>query len=105
MIRGRVLPKEVIECWPEVFGEVKLNVLPIKYLHAILVNFKDGKIWEIKITAKTKKNGWESLEGTLSELLNSYEDSIESINFKLDTDRVKKDIKNSTNKFLKRKKL
>jgi hypothetical protein len=105
MIRGRVLPKEVIECWPEVFGEVKLNVLPIKYLHAILVNFKDGKIWEIKITAKTKKNGWESLEGTLSELLNSYEDSIESINFKLDTDRVKKDIENSTNKFLKRKKL
>jgi hypothetical protein len=105
MLRGRVLPKEVIECWPEVFGEVKLNVLPIKYLHAILVNFKDGKIWEIKITAKTKKNGWESLEGTLSELLNSYEDSIESINFKLDTDRVKKDIENSTNKFLKRKKL
>jgi hypothetical protein len=105
MIRGRVLPKEVIECWPEVFGEVKLNVLPIKYLHAIIVNFKDGKIWEIKITAKTKKNGWESLEGTLSELLNSYEDSIESINFKLDTDRVKKDIENSTNKFLKRKKL
>jgi hypothetical protein len=45
------------------------------------------------------------LEGTLSELLNSYEDSIESINFKLDTDRVKKDIENSTNKFLKRKKL
>ena len=105
MLRGRVLPKEVIECWPEVFGEVKLNVLPIKYLHAILVNFKDGKIWEIKITAKTKKNGWESLEGTLLELLNSYEDSIESINFKLDTDRVKKDIENSTNKFLKRKKL
>jgi hypothetical protein len=105
MLRGRVLPKEVIECWPEIFGEVKLNVLPIKYLHAILVNFKDGKIWEIKITAKTKKDGWESLEGTLSELLNSYEDSIESINFKLDTDRVKKDIENSTNKFLKRKKL
>ena len=105
MIQGRVLPKEVIDCWPEVFGEVKLNVLPIKYLHAVLIQFKDGKIWEIKITAKTKREGWMSFEGTLSELLKSYEHKIESVNFKLDSERVKKDIENTTQKFLKRKKL
>lgn len=102
---GRTLPKEVVEHWPEVFGDVKLNVLPFRYLHAVLVNFKDGKIWEIRITALIKKNGWVSFENTLSELFNEYEDRIENVDFKLDTIRVKKDIERSTQKFLKTKKL
>jgi hypothetical protein len=102
---GRILPKEVIDHWPEVFGEVKLNVLPLRYLHAVLVNFKDGKTWEIKVTAKTKRDGWESFEKSLSELFRAYERRIDNIDFKLDTIKVKKDIEKSTEKFLKDKKL
>jgi hypothetical protein len=103
--QGRCLPEEVIRHWPEVFGEVKLNVLPLRYLHAVLVNFKDGKTWEIKITTKTKKEGWDSFEKSLSELCKAYETRIEKIDFKLDTERVKKDIEKETQKFLKKKKL
>jgi hypothetical protein len=102
---GRSLPKEVIEHWPEIFGEVKLNVMPLRYLHTVLVNFKDGKSWEIKITAKTKKEGWPAFERNLMELVKNYEDNIENVDFKLDTPQVKKDIEASTQKFLKRKKL
>ena len=51
---GKVLPKDVIEHWPEVFNDIKLNVLPIRYLNKVLINFKDGKIWEIKIAAKAR---------------------------------------------------
>ena len=102
---GRTLPKEVIECWPEVFGEVKLNVLPLRYLHAVVINFKDGKTWEIKVTAKTKSDGWETFEKSLSELFKAYDSKIHNIDFKLDTERVKKDIKKETQKFLKKKKL
>jgi hypothetical protein len=102
---GRPLPKEVIEHWPEIFGEVKLNVMPLRYLHTVLVNFKDGKSWEIKITAKTKKEGWPAFERNLMELVKNYEDNIENVDFKLDTPQVKKDIEASTQKFLKRKKL
>ena len=105
MTKGRVLPDEVIKHWPEVFGEVKLNVLPLRYLHAVLVNFKDGKTWEIKITTKTKREGWDSFEKSLSELCKAYESRIENIDFKLDTERVKKDIEKETQRFLKRKKL
>jgi hypothetical protein len=101
--QGRTLPKEVIEGWPEVFGEVKLNVLPLRYLHAVLVNFKDGKTWEIKVTTKTKRSGWDSFEKSLSELFKAYEDRIVDIDFKLDTERVRKDIEKSTQKFLKKK--
>lgn len=102
---GKVLPKEVIECWPEVFGEVKLNVLPLRYLHAVIVNFRDGKTWEIKVTAKTKNDGWDAFEKSLSELFKVYEKRIENIDFKLDTDRVKKDIERRTQRFLKKSKL
>lgn len=102
---GRDLPKEVIEYWPEVFGEVKLNVLPLKYLHAVVVNFKDGKTWEIKVTTKTKNSGWSDFEKSLTELFKSYEKRIENINFKLDTEKVKKDIEIRTLKFLKKSKL
>jgi hypothetical protein len=100
---GRTLPKEVIECWPEVFGEVKLNVLPLRYLHAVLINFKDGKTWEIKVTTKTKRDGWDAFQQSLTELYKAYEERIDNIDFKLDSDRVKKDIERSTQKFLKKK--
>jgi len=102
---GRILPKDVIAHWPEVFGEVELNVMPLKYLHTVLVNFKDGKTWEIKITEKTKREGWPAFEKSLAEICKTYEERIENVDFKLDTERVKKDIKKSTDKFLKKRKL
>jgi hypothetical protein len=103
--QGRNLPKEVIDCWPEVFGEVKLRVLPLRYLYAVLISFKDGKVWEVKITPEDQTKGWDSFEGSLSELLKTYEKNIDSIDFKLDTDKIKKDIERTTRRFLKKKKL
>ena len=103
--KGRVLPKEVIECWPEVFGEVKLRVLPLRYLHAVLITFKDGKTWEIKVTLETQRKGWDSFEESLSELFKTYERKIVDVDFKLDTDRIKKDIEKGTQRFLKKRKL
>ena len=102
---GRTLPKEVVEIWPEIFSEVQLNVLPLKYLNAVLVTFKDGKVWEIRTTVADIRRGWEPFEKNLSELFQHYDDKIESIDFKLNTEKIKKDIKRSTSKFLKKKKL
>jgi len=103
--QGRILPKDVIAHWPEVFGEVQLNVIPLRYLHTVLVNFKDGKTWEIRITAQTKRDGWSVFEKNLSEICKSYEEKIDNVDFKLDATKVRKDIEKSTQKFLKRKKL
>jgi len=105
MTKGRNLPKEVVECWPEVFGEVKLNVLPLRYLHAVLITFKDGKVWEVKITKEDHIKGWESLEETIGELYKNYENKIDNIDFRLDTQSIKKDIERGTQKFLRKKKL
>jgi len=104
-LQGRVLPKDVIDHWPEVFGDVQLNVVPLRYLHTVLVNFKDGKTWEIKITSDTKRKGWKAFEKNLCELVKNYDDRVDNVDFKLDTKRVRKDIELSTQKFLKKKKL
>jgi hypothetical protein len=102
---GKPLPKEVVDRWPEVFGEIKLNVVPLRYLHAILVTFKDGKIWEIKMKEQGRKPDWDTLEKNIQEMFRTYEDTIENIDFRLDTDKVKKDVIKASQKFLKKKKL
>jgi hypothetical protein len=100
---GKSLPKDVIDHWPEVFADIQLNVLPLKYLTTVLINFKDGKKWEVKITAEARKEGWVVFEKQLAELVKNYEDTIDNVDFKLDTARVKLDIEKSTQKFLRKK--
>ena len=102
---GKILPKDVIEHWPEIFSEIQLNVLPIKYLNAVMINFKDGKTWEVKISAEARKEGWSVFEKQLGELVKNYEDNIDNVDFKLDSVRVKKDIEKSTQQFFKKRKL
>jgi hypothetical protein len=102
---GKPFPKDVVEHWPEVFGEITLNVVPLKYLDSVTVTFKNKKVWEIKISSKQAQEDWNSFEINLKEMLVSYESEIENVDFKLDTERVKKDMINNTNKFLKKRKL
>jgi iron uptake system EfeUOB component EfeO/EfeM len=105
MPKGKSFPKDIIEHWPEVFGDIKLNVVPLRYLDAILITFKDGKLWEIKINKKERDLSWEKFEENVHELIHSYEESIDSVDFRLNTSKVKKDIEKGTQQFLKKKKL
>lgn len=104
MTNGKPLPKDVIDRWPEVFGEITLNVVPLRYLHAVKITFKNNKIWEFELE-KNSKLDWDNFEKQIKDVLSQYEENIENIDFKLDTDRIKKDITKHTNKFLTNKKL
>lgn len=105
MNKGKIFPKDVVEHWPEVFGEITLNVVPLVYLDSVTVTFKNKKVWEIKISSKQAKDDWDTFEQNLKEMLASYESKIENVDFKLDTERVKKDMIKHTNKFLRKRKL
>ncbi len=105
MTKGKKFPDEIVEHWPEVFGDITLNVVPIQYLESITVNFKNKKVWEIKINNKQIKAEWESFESNLKQMLSTYESEIENVDFKLDTTKIKKDMIKVTNRFLKRRKL
>lgn len=102
---GKSLPREVIEHWPEIFEGIKLNVVPIRYLNAIIVTFRDGKIWEIKMDEQEKTLDWDRLEKNIMEMVKTYEENIEDVDFRLDTSKLKKDVVSASNSFFKKKKL
>jgi hypothetical protein len=101
--KSKKLPPAVIDTWPEIFNEIDVDVVPIEYLHSINVRFKDGKTWEIDIK-KTREKPNVDVESALEELFEHYEDSIDSIDFRLDTEKVKFDIKKRTHQFMKKRK-
>lgn len=104
MPKGKSLPKDVVAQWPEVFSEVKVQAIPLAYLHSLRILFKNGKIWDVNVSAQAKRMDIDELEDHLREMLQSYEDEIAHVDFRLDVERVKKDIIKSTNTFLKKKK-
>lgn len=105
MINGKTLPNDVIDLWPEIFGEIHMNVVPLNYVHIVEITFKNKKVWEIDFKENLKLQKWETFEKEIKTIINQYEEEISNIDFKLDTDKIKKDIIKSTKKFLKNRKL
>lgn len=97
------LPKEVIEHWPEIFGDIDVNVIPIEYLASIKVSFHDETVWDIDLDGRGKSSA-EDIELMLEELFDEYCDEIKSLDFRLNTDKVKRDITKRTSRFLKKRK-
>lgn len=97
---SKKLPEDVIKQWPEVLKDIDIDVIPVEYLESVRITFTDGKIWEID----TKKNTDDvDIENAMESLMEEYEDVIQSVDFRLDTLRVKKDIKKRTAQFLKKR--
>ena len=97
------LSKGLQNTGPEVFKDIKVDVIPIEYLTSIRVIFKDNKIWEIDMQSSRNKLGDDKvLEDILQDLFNEYENSIGNIDFRLDTERLKNDIQKRTRVFMKK---
>lgn len=103
-MKKRPLPKEVIDNWPEIFGDIDVKAIPLEYLYSMNILFKDGKRWELNIASHVKNHDISGLDSQLKEFIGTYEDSIEHIDLRLDVNRVKKDITKKTRSFLKNKK-
>lgn len=103
MPNSKKLPPDVIDHWPEVFDEIDIDVIPIEYLDSIRVQFEDGKIWDIDVKASRQKKDLD-IELAIEELFEQYEDVIVNIDFRLDTEKVKRDIQNRTKFFMKKRK-
>lgn len=99
----KTLPKDIIDHWPEIFSDIELNVVPIRYLHAVRVEFHDGKIWDIDIEKSKLKDDIKEIERSLVNLLGAKQDSIKHIDFRLDVIQLKHDIQARTHTFLKKR--
>jgi hypothetical protein len=102
-VSNKKLPKEVIAHWPEIFKDVEVHAIPLQYLTSITISFNDGRIWEIDLNDERNLLE-EDLEYSIESLLSEYEDEIENIDFRLDTEKVRVDIEKRTSSFLKKRK-
>jgi hypothetical protein len=77
--------------------------VPIEYINSINVFFNNGKIYTIDVSReKTKYKDSESLETSLETFFQEYDNVIKSIDFSIDTPKVKHDVQKRTRTFLKK---
>ncbi len=98
---GKLHP-DVVKVWPEIFKDIDVKTIPLAYLEAVYVKFTDGKVWEIAIDADKGPEDLDEIEFGLEELLDAYESEIDSVDFRLNTKKVKHDMQRRTKHFLKK---
>lgn len=95
------LTEESEEHWQEIFDTIDMDYFPIEYISRVIVTFQDGAVWDIDVDDSRKKQPIEQIEEELDALFQEYDDTIETISFRLDLDRVKHDLSRRVYKFLK----
>lgn len=94
--------KEKDNDWEEIFNDIEMTFLPIEYVSRIVIQFQNNVKWDIDIDDSRKKQPLEQIEDALDELFDEYEDQIETIDFRLDLERIKIDLSKRVYRFLKR---
>jgi len=89
-------PRHLVKEWPEVFEDLYMNTMPVAYLDTIHLEFADGRVWQIDIKDQLKEEKPDTIADRLLETLSEYKDEIKKIDFKVDIERLKKDIVGST---------
>lgn len=89
-------PRHLIKEWPEVFEDLYMNTMPVAYLDTIHLEFANGRVWQIDIKEQLKNTDPQDVADRLLDTLQEYKDEIKKIDFKVDVDRLKKDIFDST---------
>lgn len=94
-------PKHLVQEWPEVFEDLYMNTMPVHYLESIRLEFGNGRIWEINIKEQLANSHSDIVANKLVETFAEYKEDIKKIDFKIDVERLKKDIQNQSNDFFK----
>ena len=97
------LPQHFVDHWPEVLDEINIQVIPTEYLRGIEISFDDGRVYMIE-PEDTSEESRIAMEDTFEELFEMHEEEINGVQFVLDVEKVKRDIKKRTAHFMKKKK-
>jgi cyanate lyase len=73
-----------------------MNTMPVAYLDLVHLEFKDGRVWEIDVHTELEKQKPEDIADILLNTLQEYKNEITKIDFKVDVERLKKDITDSS---------
>lgn len=89
-------PAHIVKDWPEVFEGMYMNTMPIAYLNLIKIEFKDGRIWEIAIQELVDKSSVSDVADNLVKTITEYKNEILNVDFDLNIEKLKNDVKKST---------
>lgn len=89
-------PRHLVKEWPEVFEDLYMNTMPVAYLEVVHLEFTDGRVWQIDIKEQLKVTDADNIADKLLQTLSEYKDEIKKIDFKVNIEKLKKDIKDST---------
>jgi hypothetical protein len=89
-------PRHLVKEWPEVFEDLYMNTMPVAYLEMVHLEFVNGRVWQIDIKEQMKALDSDEIAAKLLETLQEYKDEIKKLDFKVDIERLKKDIGDST---------
>ena len=91
-------PRHLIKEWPEVFEDLYMDTMPVAYVDLMILEFNDGRVWEINIKDQLKDTDPNDVAKKLLNTLSEYKDTIKKIDFKINVEQLKNDIKNRTDK-------
>ena len=89
-------PRHLVKEWPEVFEDLYMNTMPVAYLEMVHLEFVNGRVWQIDIKEQMKSLNSDEIAAKLLETLQEYKDEIKKLDFKVDVERLKIDIGDST---------
>jgi len=93
-------PRHLVKEWPEIFEDLYMNTMPVAYLETVHLEFANGRVWQIDIKNQLSDEGAELIADKLLNTFQEYKDEIKKIDFKIDVERLKKDIADSTKAIL-----
>ncbi len=91
-------PTDLIKEWPEVFSDIYINTMPVEYVENIQLEFNNGGVWEIDIQSQLSEYEVDEISNKIMFAFHEYHEEISKISFKLDINKLKKDIETSTRK-------
>lgn len=93
-------PRHLVKEWPEVFEDLYMNTMPVAYIISLRLNFTNGRIWEIDVQQQLDEEDSDQIAEKILEIFNEYKSDIQKIDFQMDIEKLKKDIKDSSKNLL-----
>lgn len=93
-------PRHLVKEWPEVFEDLYMNTMPIAYLELVHLEFANGRVWKIDIGEQLKDVDANLIADKLMQTLSEYKQEITKIDFKINIEKLKKDIIDSSSSIL-----
>lgn len=93
-------PRHLVKEWPEVFEDLYMNTMPVAYIDFMHLEFTNGRIWQINIAEQLKESNPDEIAEHMLNTMQEYKDQIKKMDFKINIERLKADISDSTKNIL-----